>query len=128
MSSPSPELLPEGSAVKLSVVRGERVGGAFPIKEGPNYIGREGGAPVDVNVAELERPGKEVAAPQHACVKLENNQLTVEDLKTEAGTYVNRVRLPWGTPHPLKAEDIIQIGTVQFQVKVKIKKKTGTAK
>ncbi|MBY0526601.1 MAG: FHA domain-containing protein [Gemmataceae bacterium] len=128
MSSPSPEPLPEGSLAKLSVVRGQRVGAAYPIKEGSTMIGREGGDAVDVNLDELERAELPVAAPQHACVRLENNCLTVEDLKTEHGTYVNRTRLAWSTPYPIKADDIIQIGTVQFRVAVKVKKKTGAAK
>jgi pSer/pThr/pTyr-binding forkhead associated (FHA) protein len=126
--SPAPEPLAPGSKVKLSVVRGQRVGAAYPVKEGENILGRTGDKPVDVNFDDQERPGQVFAANHHAIIRFENNCLTIQDTGTTNGTYVNRGKVPFDRPMPLKAEDVVQVGTVQFQVKVKIKKATGVAK
>jgi len=126
-SPPTPEPLPEGSKPKLTVTRGQRPGASFGVREGITQLGR-GGEGVDVDFDVQERPGQVFAAPVHAKIYFENNVLTIEDPGTSYGTYVNRVRIPDNTRHPLKAEDVIQVGTVQLQVKVKIKKATGVAK
>ena len=42
VSTPTPAALPEGSKVKVSVVKGLRVGKNYMIKEGVTYIGRQG--------------------------------------------------------------------------------------
>jgi predicted component of type VI protein secretion system len=127
----SPSIIPDGSQVKLSVVRGQRVGAAYPVKEGKTVLGRAAAGeqlPVDVDMDDQERPGQIFAANQHAVLTLEKNNLTVEDSGTANGTYVNRVKLPPNSPQPLKPDDVVQIGTVQLQVKVKEKKRTGTQK
>jgi len=127
----SPSNIPEGSQVKLSVVRGQRVGAAYPVKEGKTILGRAAAGeqqPVDVDMDDQERPGQIFAANHHAIITFENNSLTVADNGTANGTYVNRVKLAGTSPQPLKPDDIVQIGTVQLQVKVKEKKRTGTQK
>jgi predicted component of type VI protein secretion system len=127
----SPSTIPAGSQVKLSVVRGQRVGAAYPVKEGKTILGRAAAGeqqPVDVELDDQERPGQMFAANHHAVITFENSSLTVEDTGTANGTYVNRVKLPPNSPLPLKPEDVVQVGTVQLQVKVKEKKRTGVQK
>ena len=62
MSAPNPGALPEGSKVKLSVVKGVRAGKSYSLKEGVTYVGRKGPHPVDVDLTEQENPGVAVAA------------------------------------------------------------------
>ena len=52
--------LPEGSKVKLSVVKGLRAGKNYAIKEGVTYVGRKGDHAVDVDLTEQENPGAAV--------------------------------------------------------------------
>ncbi len=127
-TSPVAEPLPAGSKPKLTVVRGQRPGASFGVKEGVTQFGRSGDDPVDVDLDVQERPGQVFAARQHARIYFEDSILTIEDSGTANGTYVNRVKIAPNQRYPLKAEDLIQIGTVQFQVKVKVKKATGVAK
>lgn len=129
MSSPSePAPLPAGVKPKLNVVRGERPGKTYPINEGQTHIGRAGPEPVDIDLDEQERAGQVYAANRHACIYFENNCLAIEDPGTSYGTYLNREKLPPNKRHPLKADDLVQIGTVHFKVVVKAKRKTGQQK
>jgi pSer/pThr/pTyr-binding forkhead associated (FHA) protein len=75
-----------------------------------------------------ERAGQIFAANRHAVITFEGANLTIEDTGTANGTYVNRVKLAPNAKQSLKPEDVVQIGTVQLQVKVKEKKRTGTQK
>jgi pSer/pThr/pTyr-binding forkhead associated (FHA) protein len=44
--------------------------------------------------------------------------MTIEDLNSSNGTYVNRTRVYPGEKRPVSAGDYIQIGTVQLKVTV----------
>lgn len=129
VSSPStPAPLPPGSKPKLSVVRGRRPGKTYGILEGQTFIGRAGAEPVDIDLDEQEKEGQVFAANRHACIVFENGLITVEDPGTSYGTFINRVKIPPNQRYPLKADDVIQIGSVQLKVTVKVKKGTGVQK
>jgi len=51
-------------------------------------------------------------------LNLENNVLTLEDLNSSNGTYLNRTRFFPGQKLPLKPNDVIQIGNVQLKLVV----------
>lgn len=107
--------------MKLIVVRGQQNGTEYPVKQGKTVLGRGAAGdkqPVDVDMDQQERPGQVFAANHHAIITYEANALTVEDTGTANGTYVNRVKLAPSTKQPLKADDVVQIGTVQLKVKV----------
>jgi pSer/pThr/pTyr-binding forkhead associated (FHA) protein len=127
-SPPAPEPLPPGSKPKLSVVRGRRPGKTYGILEGQTFVGRPGDEPVEVDLDEQEKEGQVFAANRHACIYFENGLMTIEDPGTSYGTFVNRVKIPPNQRHPLKADDVIQIGSVQMKVTVKVKKGTGVQK
>ncbi len=42
--------------------------------------------------------------------------MTIEDLNSSNGTYVNRTRIYPGQKRPLAVNDIVQIGNVQLKV------------
>jgi pSer/pThr/pTyr-binding forkhead associated (FHA) protein len=44
--------------------------------------------------------------------------LTIEDLNSANGTYVNRTKVYPGQKRPLNINDVVQIGTVQMKLKI----------
>lgn len=101
---------------KLVVVRGQHVNAQFIIRAGKNYIGRHDDRPVDINLDDQEAPDKVWSSRQHAVISFEGGLLTVEDLNSLNGTFVNRQRVNPGQPRTLNVGDILQIGTVQLKV------------
>lgn len=56
---------------------------------------------------------------QHARLLWQAGRLMVEDLASTNGTWVNDTRLPANVPHPLKDGDILRLGTLRLQVRVR---------
>jgi len=97
---------------KLAVVRGGRKGQEFPLEDGNNLVGRwdpETGAFPEVDLDQDDPEAK--ISRKHALIRIENGKITVEDIGSLNGTYVNRQpRLQPGNPVELKAGDEIIIG------------------
>jgi hypothetical protein len=97
---------------KFQIVRGGRKGHEFPLEEGNNFIGRwdpETGAFPEVDL-EQDDPEAKISR-KHALLRIENGKITVEDIGSLNGTYVNRQpRLQPGTPVEIKSGDEIIIG------------------
>ena len=110
--------LPAGSAPKLVVIRGQKINAEYPIYEGLNFIGRADEKPVDIDLEDQEPPDRIWSSRQHAFITFENGSLTVEDLNSSNGTFVNRARIYPGQKCPLNVGDVVQIGTVQMKLKV----------
>jgi hypothetical protein len=127
MSAPSPAALPEGAKVKLSVVKGLRVGKNYALKAGVTYVGRMGPQAVDVDLSEQENPGKSVAVNRFALIWNDKNGLGVADTGRRV-TAVNGVLIPSGKRIPLKGDDTLRFGKTELQVKVILKKRTAAQK
>jgi len=110
------EPLPAGATPKLICIRGVRVGVEYPVYEGDNFIGRSDEQPVDIDLDDQERPDNIWSSRQHALVHFENGLLTLEDMKSANGTYVNRTKAEHGMKLPLKVGDVIQIGGIHLKV------------
>jgi hypothetical protein len=97
---------------KFVVVRGGRKGQEFPLEDGNNLIGRwdpETGSFPEVDL-DADDPEAKISR-KHALLRIDNGKLTVEDIGSLNGTYVNRQpRLQPGTPVELKNGDEIIIG------------------
>jgi FHA domain len=97
---------------KLSLLRGGRKGQEFPLDSGQNFIGRwdpETGSFPEVDL-EQDDPEAKISR-KHALIIVENGKITVEDIGSLNGTYVNRGnRLIPGTPLEIKAGDEVIIG------------------
>jgi len=110
----------EAGAAKLRVLRGEKPGEEFPIVfEGLHVIGRVDpeGKPVDIDLTDQEAslPSPSVSR-QHAAIKFENRQYTIEDLGSTNGTYVNRGnRLQVGQPQELNDGDEVIVGRLYLK-------------
>ena len=100
------------------VQRGQKRNVEYPIFAGLNYIGRADDKPVDIDLEEQEPPDRVWCSRQHAVLSLEDDSLTLEDLNSANGTYVNRTRVYPGQPKTLVPNDVIQIGNVQLKVVV----------
>jgi hypothetical protein len=110
--------LPDDAKPRLVVMRGQKINQEFPIYEGQNFIGRADEKPVDIDLEDQEPPEKVWTSRQHAMIVFEAGTLSIEDLNSANGTYVNRARIYPGQPRVLNVNDTIQIGTVHLKVKV----------
>ena len=110
--------LPAGSQPKLVVIRGQKINAEYPVYEGLNFIGRADEKPVDIDLEDQEPPDRIWSSRQHAFITYENGSLTIEDLNSSNGTFVNRARIYPGQKCPLNVGDVVQIGTVQMKLKV----------
>src|SRR5690348_13127294 len=113
----APEPAPAAAAgatarAKLQVVRGGRKGQEFPLEDGNNLVGRwdpETGAFPEVDLDQDDPEAK--ISRKHALIRFEGGKITVEDIGSLNGTYVNRQpRLMPGNPVELKNGDEIIIG------------------
>jgi len=97
---------------KFTVVRGGRKGQEFPLEDGNNLIGRwdpETGSFPEVDL-DADDPEAKISR-KHALCRIENGKITVEDIGSLNGTYVNRgQRLQPGSPVDIKSGDEIIIG------------------
>jgi hypothetical protein len=107
---------PAGSKPKLEVIRGLKVGAVYPLYEGKNYLGRTDDQPVDIDLDDQESPDRIWTSRQHAVIHFEDGKLTIEDLKSLNGTFVNRARVHPGQLRELSENDVVQIGTVHMKV------------
>jgi hypothetical protein len=112
--------VPAGAKPKLVVKRGQKVGYEFPIYPEDNYVGRADEKPVDIDLEDQEPPERVWCSRQHALIHFDENAgtITLEDLNSSNGTYVNRERVYPGQPRQLFVNDTIQIGTVHLTLKV----------
>jgi nucleoid-associated protein YgaU len=97
---------------RLKVVRGGRKDHEFPLEDGNNLVGRwdpETGAFPEVDL-DADDPEAKISR-KHALIRIAEGKITVEDIGSLNGTYVNRGnRLQPGTPVELKTGDEIIIG------------------
>jgi hypothetical protein len=97
---------------KLSVVRGGRKGQEFPLEDGNNLIGRwdpETGSFPEVDL-DADDPEAKISR-KHALLRIDGDKITIEDIGSLNGTYVNRQpRLSPGSPAEIKSGDEVIIG------------------
>jgi len=116
-----PEAAPESATAaaagapfkaKLSVVRGGRKGQEFPLEDGNNLIGRwdpETGSFPEVDL-DADDPEAKISR-KHALLRIDGGKITIEDIGSLNGTYVNRQpRLSPGSPAEIKSGDEVIIG------------------
>jgi hypothetical protein len=119
VSAPPPPV-PASAApqnAKLSIVRGGTVGKEFPLQGGDNLVGRwdpDSGAFPEVDL-ETDDPEARISR-KHALICV-GEQVTIEDIGSLNGTFVNRGRrLEPGSPVVLKDGDEIIIGKTFFKI------------
>jgi FHA domain len=120
LNKPAPAPAPAAAAApivgafkaKFIVVRGGRKGQEFPLEDGNNLIGRwdpETGSFPEVDL-DADDPEAKISR-KHALCRIEDGKITVEDIGSLNGTYVNRgQRLQPGSPADIKNGDEVIIG------------------
>jgi len=105
---------------KLTIVRGGRQGHDFPLEGGNNLVGRwdpETGAFPEVDL-EADDPEAKISR-KHALIRIESGKITVEDIGSLNGTYVNRgPRLQPGNPIELSDGAEVIVGKTFLKLKV----------
>jgi hypothetical protein len=105
---------------KLSIIRGGRRGQEFELESGNNLVGRwdpETGAFPEVDL-DADDPEAKVSR-KHALIRLDAGKITIEDIGSLNGTYVNRQpRLQPGSPLDLKNGDEIIIGKTFLKLSI----------
>src|SRR5215469_5405883 len=106
---------------RLKIVRGSpRKDQEFPLEDGNNLVGRwdpETGAFPEVDL-DADDPEAKISR-KHALIRIAEGKITVEDIGSLNGTYVNRgARLQPGTPVELKTGDEIIIGKTFLKLTV----------
>ncbi len=124
-AAPPPEAPPPAPTAamvkaKLTIVRGGRQGHEFALENGNNLVGRwdpETGAFPEVDM-EADDPEAKISR-KHALIRIEGVKITVEDIGSLNGTYVNRQpRLAPGNPIELKSGDEVIIGKTFLKLSV----------
>ena len=101
----------------LEVVRGRNIGRRYQVGTGETPIGNAlAGAP-GFDLADRESNSPRRIAGRHACLTAAGEALSIRDLESPGGTFVNRQRLLAGQVRPLQPGDLIQLGAVQLEVK-----------
>jgi hypothetical protein len=101
---------------KLLVVRGQRMDVTYPLFQGKNYLGRTDDKPVDIDLDDQESPDRIWTSRQHAVITFEDGKLSIEDLNSLNGTFVNRARVHPGQVRELNENDVVQVGTVHLKL------------
>ncbi len=108
----APPGAPAAFKAKLSVVRGGRKGQEFPLEDGNNLVGRwdpETGSFPEVDL-DADDPEAKISR-KHALIRIDGGKITIEDIGSLNGTYVNRQpRLSPGSPAEIKSGDEVIIG------------------
>ncbi len=117
--APAGQSVPPGAQVKLVVIRGQKINMEFPVYGELNFIGRADEKPVDIDLEDQEPPDRVWTSRQHAVIEYNESQgiITIEDLNSSNGTFVNRNRVHPGQKRQLFVNDVVQIGTVHMKLK-----------
>jgi hypothetical protein len=107
---------PPTARPKLVVLRGARIGAEYPVYEGRNTVGRFADKPVDIDLVSQETTEQIWCSRQHAVVLFERGSVSIEDLNSLNGTWVNGARIHAGQLRTLRSGDVVQIGTVQMKL------------
>jgi hypothetical protein len=105
-----------GSAWGLEVVRGREVGRVFALGQGRNVLGNALNGEPGIELGPQEGTSPRRMAPRQALVELAAGGISLRDLESPGGTFVNRQRLRPDQVRRLLAGDVIQLGAVQLKV------------
>jgi tRNA A-37 threonylcarbamoyl transferase component Bud32 len=100
---------------RLELVRPQGQSGSFVLSSETMVIGRHSpGHTVDVDLGPYDPNG--YVSRQHARIEREAGTLTISDLKSSNGTFVNDRRLPPGLAVRVQSGDIVRMGQVELRV------------
>jgi len=116
----APSGAPAAFKAKLKVIRGGRKDQEFPLEDGNNLVGRwdpDTGSFPEVDL-DADDPEAKISR-KHALIRIAEGKITVEDIGSLNGTYVNRgARLAPGTAVEIKTGDEVIIGKTFLKLTV----------
>jgi hypothetical protein len=116
----APSGAPASFKATLKIVRGGRKDQEFPLEDGNNLVGRwdpDTGSFPEVDL-DADDPEAKISR-KHALIRIADGKITVEDIGSLNGTYVNRgARLVPGTAVELKTGDEVIIGKTFLKLTV----------
>jgi DNA-binding winged helix-turn-helix (wHTH) protein len=80
----------------------------LPIVDGENVLGRDPRSAVWLDASGVSR--------RHACIRVNGDQVTIEDLGSRNGTFVGQARV--GAPQRLEDGDVIGIGSIAVTFRI----------
>jgi hypothetical protein len=101
----------------LEIVRGRDVGRAFALEPGETVVGNASNGQTGLDLREQEANSPRRMAARQATLECIGHDLSIRDLDSPGGTFVNQQRLLSGQPRKLASGDVIQLGGVQLKVK-----------
>lgn len=100
----------------LEVVRGGESGRIYPIGEGACVLGNGLNGEPGIDLGSHEGSSPRRMAPRQAVVECSPAGLTLRDLESPGGTFVNRQRVLAAQARRLEPGDVVQLGSVQLRV------------
>ena len=100
----------------LEVVKGRQAGRSYALRGGETILGNALAGRSGIDLADQEGDSPRRMAAQQATIAATPSGLAVRDLDSPGGTFVNRQRVLPGQALPLRAGDVIQLGSVQLRV------------
>jgi hypothetical protein len=105
-----------GNGWTLEVVRGRETGRVYALARGETVLGNALNGVPGLDLAHQEGDSPRRMAARQAKLDYDARGLTVADLDSPGGTFVNRQRLLPGQARTLQPGDLIQLGGVQLKV------------
>jgi hypothetical protein len=105
-----------GNSWGLEVVRGREVGRVFALGPGRNVLGNALNGEPGIDLGPQEGTSPRRMAPRQAVVELTSGGISLRDLESPGGTFLNRQRVLPDQVRPLQPGDLIQLGAVQLKV------------
>lgn len=112
----SPATAAGPAAWSLEVVRGRDVGRVLALRPGENLLGNRLDGVAGLDLAEQEAGSPRRMAARQASIEARGPELSIRDLDSPGGTFVNLQRLLAGQSRRLQAGDEIQLGGVRLRV------------
>ena len=112
-----PANAPQVGCWSLEIVRGTAVGRQYALETGETVVGNALNGARGLDLVDQEGNSPRKMAGRHAALSDSGQELTIRDLETPGGTFVNQQRLLAGQTRRLVPGDVIQLGSVQVRVK-----------
>jgi hypothetical protein len=107
----------EPTSWSLEVVRGRSIARQYALEAGETVVGNDLRGTRGLDLADQEGTAPRKMAARHAAITSTPQEVTVRDLDSPGGTFVNQQRLLAGQSRRLAAGDVIQLGSVQLRIK-----------
>src|SRR5271166_5735809 len=100
----------------LEIVRGRELGRVYAVNSGEIIVGNALNGQQGLDLSDQEASSTRRMAARHAALTCTPREITIRDLESPGGTFVNRQRLLSGQSRRLEAGDVIQLGGIQLRV------------